>query len=131
MLTRDKKYNHPFINKYTNNAGGACYVQRCTGPKYVNPGYYITFDSHGAPDSLYKKRFATPAAAARAFFAATARPIASDGYNAIIELDERNERLKTSKSSRWKSIKYNASGRAFFYINGRRYYLDQFLRLDI
>lgn len=89
-----------------------------------------TYDTHGAPDSLYKKRFATPASAARAFFAAAARPIASDGYNAIIELDERNERLKTSESPRWKSIKYNASGRAYFYINGRRYYLDQFLKLD-
>lgn len=62
---------------------------------------------------------------------ATVRPLASDGYIAIMQIDEVGERLKTSESPRWKSIKYNASGRAFFYISGRRYYLDQFLRLDI
>ena len=36
-----------------------------------------------------------------------------------------------NKPSRWQEIKHTSSGRAFFRINKTKYYLDEFMRLNL
>ena len=74
LILRDKTFKHGYINKYdlydkNNVLLKSAYVNRCTNPNiYMNPGYYLGFDSLAKDKDLYKKRFKTSKAAAIAFF---------------------------------------------------------------
>ena len=60
--------------------------------------------------------------------------IASNGYIGIMALIDHYgdiNGVKTDESNRIKKLYFNAAGDSYFKINGRRYYLRDFIKTDI